>query len=106
MNDVGGIGADRLRSFVERIERLEEEKAALTADIRDYPVGHKCRLIVEGDIVEQKALPEKPAYDWDEQYETRLQPTKVSKAVSDGPKAADTSRAVPRKTPAPKPYQR
>ncbi len=35
MNDVGGIGADRLRSFVERIERLEEEKAALTADIRE-----------------------------------------------------------------------
>ena len=35
MNDVGGIGADRLRSFVERIERLEEEKGALTADIRE-----------------------------------------------------------------------
>jgi len=35
MSDVGGIGADRLRSFVERIERLEEEKAALTADIRE-----------------------------------------------------------------------
>ena len=31
----GGIGADRLRSFIERIERLEEEKAALTADIRE-----------------------------------------------------------------------
>jgi uncharacterized protein (UPF0335 family) len=31
----GGIGAERLRSFVERIERLEEEKAALTADIRE-----------------------------------------------------------------------
>src|SRR3546814_9916627 len=35
MADAGGIGADRLRSFVERIERLEEEKAALTADIRE-----------------------------------------------------------------------
>lgn len=31
----GGIGAERLRSFVERIERLEEEKAALTADTRE-----------------------------------------------------------------------
>jgi uncharacterized protein (UPF0335 family) len=30
-----GIAADRLRSFVERIERLEDEKSALTADIRD-----------------------------------------------------------------------
>lgn len=35
MNDVGGIGAERLRSFVERIERLEDEKAALAADIRE-----------------------------------------------------------------------
>lgn len=29
------IAADHLRAFVERIERLEEEKAALTGDIRD-----------------------------------------------------------------------
>ena len=35
MSDVGGIAAERLRSFVERIERLEEEKAALAADIRE-----------------------------------------------------------------------
>lgn len=34
-NDVGGLAADRLRSLVERIERLEEEKAALAADIRE-----------------------------------------------------------------------
>ena len=35
MAEVGGIAAERLRSFVERIERLEEEKAALAADIRE-----------------------------------------------------------------------
>ena len=35
MTDGGGIAAQRLRSFIERIERLEEEKAALTADIRE-----------------------------------------------------------------------
>jgi len=35
MTEVGGIAGDRLRSFVERIERLEEEKAALAADIRE-----------------------------------------------------------------------
>ncbi|MEM7442508.1 MAG: DUF2312 domain-containing protein [Pseudomonadota bacterium] len=35
MSDVNGIAADRLRSFIERIERLEEEKAALTADVRE-----------------------------------------------------------------------
>jgi uncharacterized protein (UPF0335 family) len=31
----GGIAADRLRSLIERIERLEEEKKALSVDIRD-----------------------------------------------------------------------
>ncbi len=35
MADVGGISGDRLKSFIERIERLEEEKAALAADIKD-----------------------------------------------------------------------
>lgn len=35
MADVGGIAADRLRSFIERIERLEEEKAAIAGDIRE-----------------------------------------------------------------------
>lgn len=35
MADVGGIAGEQLRSYVERIERLEEEKAALTADIRE-----------------------------------------------------------------------
>ena len=34
-DDAGGIAADRLKSFIERIERLEEEKAALAADIRE-----------------------------------------------------------------------
>lgn len=34
-NNVGGIAADRLRSLIERIERLEEEKKALSSDIRD-----------------------------------------------------------------------
>ena len=33
--DVGGIAADQLRSIIERIERLEEEKKALAEDIKD-----------------------------------------------------------------------
>ena len=33
--DVGGIAADRLRSIIERIERLEEERKALADDIKD-----------------------------------------------------------------------
>ncbi len=32
---VGGIAADRLRSIIERVERLEEEKKALSSDIKD-----------------------------------------------------------------------
>jgi uncharacterized protein (UPF0335 family) len=35
MPDVGGIAGDRLKSFVERIERLEEEKKALANDIKE-----------------------------------------------------------------------
>jgi len=35
MADVGGIAGDRLRSFVERIERLEDEIKALNADKSD-----------------------------------------------------------------------
>ena len=35
MAEVEGVAADRLRSFIERIERLEEEKAALAVDIRE-----------------------------------------------------------------------
>lgn len=31
----GSISADRLRSLIERIERLEEEKKALSSDIKD-----------------------------------------------------------------------
>ena len=31
----GGIAADQLRSIIERIEKLEEEKAATAADIKD-----------------------------------------------------------------------
>lgn len=33
--EVGGIAADRLRSLVERIERLHEERKALSDDIGD-----------------------------------------------------------------------
>ena len=35
MADGGDVAQDRLRSFIERIERLEEEKAALLADIKE-----------------------------------------------------------------------
>jgi uncharacterized protein (UPF0335 family) len=35
MADAGGIAADHLKSFIERIERLEEEKAAIANDVKE-----------------------------------------------------------------------
>jgi uncharacterized protein (UPF0335 family) len=33
--DVGGVAGQRLRSFLERIERLEDEKKGLADDVKD-----------------------------------------------------------------------
>lgn len=35
MTNYGGIAGDNLKQFVERIERLEEEKAGLVEDIKE-----------------------------------------------------------------------
>ncbi len=35
MDQTQSVAADQLKSIVERIERLEEEKAALSGDIKD-----------------------------------------------------------------------
>lgn len=32
---VGGVAVEQLRSIVQRVEKLEEDKAAIAADIRD-----------------------------------------------------------------------
>ena len=34
-NRVGGVAVEQLKSIVDRVERLEEEKATIAADIRD-----------------------------------------------------------------------
>ena len=66
----GEVAADRLKSFIERVERLEEEKAALTTDIGEVYSEAKSngfdakimRMIVKlrkldsGDRAEQEAL--------------------------------------------------
>ncbi len=66
----GSIAAKRLRSFIERIERLDEEKAALAADIREVyaeakgdgfdakTMRHivKLRKLDSADRAEQEAL--------------------------------------------------
>lgn len=41
MTDVGGIAADRLRSFIERIERLIEDRDGINADIREVKAEAK-----------------------------------------------------------------
>ncbi len=35
MTDVGGVTAERLRSFIERVERLEEEKSEVQEQIKE-----------------------------------------------------------------------
>ena len=35
MAEVGGIAGERLRSLIERIERLEDDRAAIAGDIRE-----------------------------------------------------------------------
>jgi len=35
MAEVGGIATDRLRSLIERIEKLEEDKKEISTDIRE-----------------------------------------------------------------------
>lgn len=35
MSDIGGVSSAQLKSFIERIERLEEEKAQVSEQIRD-----------------------------------------------------------------------
>lgn len=35
MSNAGGVAADQLRAFIERVERLEEEKKVLADDIKD-----------------------------------------------------------------------
>jgi len=39
----GTVAADQLRLFIERVERLEEEKKALSDDIRDVYAEAKAR---------------------------------------------------------------
>ncbi len=70
MVETGGIAGEQLRQLIERIERLEDEKAALGADIREVyseakGVGFdpkimrqviKLRGMDKVDVQEQEAL--------------------------------------------------
>ena len=59
MSITGQVGADQLRQYIERIERLEEEKRNLMADIRDVyaeakATGFEPKLMRQ--IVKMRAL--------------------------------------------------
>lgn len=70
MPDVGGIAGDRLRSLIERIERLEEERRTTADDIKEVYAEAKgagfdtkiMRLLIKerrmdkDDLDEQEAL--------------------------------------------------
>lgn len=48
--DVGGVAGNRLKAFIDRIERLEEEKKALADDIKEVyaeakGVGFEAKII-------------------------------------------------------------
>lgn len=69
-SNVGDIAGDRLKSFIERVERLEKERRALSADIREVFAEAKgagfdikiMRMVIrlrrmdEDDLAEQEAL--------------------------------------------------
>ena len=68
-----GAGADQLTQFIERIERLEEEKRALMADIRDVyseakGVGFEPKIMRQ--LVKVRAMDRELLQEQDELLET------------------------------------
>lgn len=67
MTEVGGIAVERLRSLLERIERLEEERKELSNDIRDIFAEAKSAGFDVNIMREILKLRKKDAADRDEQ---------------------------------------
>ncbi len=68
-----GAGADQLTQFIERIERLEEEKRALMADIRDVyseakSTGFEPKIMRQ--LVKMRAMDRELLQEQDELLET------------------------------------
>ena len=68
-----GAGADQLTLFIERIERLEEEKRALMADIRDVyseakGTGFEPKIMRQ--LVKMRAMDRELLQEQDELLET------------------------------------
>ena len=67
------VAAEQLRSFIERIERLNEEKAALTADISEVfseakGQGYDGKIMRE--IIKRRAMNTADAQEWDALLDT------------------------------------
>jgi uncharacterized protein (UPF0335 family) len=88
MTDVGGIAAEQLRSLIERIERLEEEKAATAADIRDVYAEAKGNGFDPKIMRQVIRLRKLETADLEEQ-ETLLDLYKMALGMVDGPPAAN-----------------
>ena len=81
----GPVAADRLRSIVERVERLDEEKRALSGDIKDIMAEAKSAGFDTKVIRQLIAIRRKDAAEVEEQ-ETLLQIYKAALGM-----LADTS---------------
>ena len=69
----GSIAGDRLRQFIERVERLEEERKSLGADVREVyaeakSVGFEPKIMRE--IVKLRAKEAGELQEWDALLET------------------------------------
>ncbi|OSQ49641.1 MULTISPECIES: DUF2312 domain-containing protein [Thalassospira] len=73
MTEVGGIAADQLASYVERIERLEEEKANMMADIKEVygeakALGYDVKIL--RDIIRLRKMEDHQRSEQEEILET------------------------------------
>ena len=68
-----GAGADQLKQYIERIERLEEEKRAMMADIRDVYAEAKATGFdpkIMRQLVKMRAMDRELLQEQDELLET------------------------------------
>jgi uncharacterized protein (UPF0335 family) len=93
MADIGGITAGQLRQYIERVERLEEEKAGLASDIRDVYAEAKANGFDPKTMRQVVRLRKLDKADREEQ-ETLLDLYKAALGMLDGPAAAGEDAAA------------
>jgi uncharacterized protein (UPF0335 family) len=104
-SDVGGIAGDRLRSFIERIERLEIEKQALAEDIKEVFAEAKGTGF-DTKTMRQIIKLRKMSADERDEAEALLDLYKAALGMlSDTPLGEAAIRRITRKPPAPAPEE-